>query len=75
MFSTNAVKPSSMTRLATTVTTFFQIPLLSVPAEPSVSTTGVYGPPCLEVDPAPDSQREKLKWSVIEGTLCVYLVG
>ena len=35
------------------VNRFFQIQLLSVSAGSSVSTTGVYPPPCLDLDPAP----------------------
>ena len=43
MFSANAIKLSSPTRLATAVSSFFQIQLLSVSAGSSVSATGVYG--------------------------------
>ena len=39
--------------VTTSVSRFFQIQLLSVSAGSSVSTTGVYPPPCLDLDPAP----------------------
>tara|TARA_B100000902_G_C26661795_1_gene598782 strand:- start:76 stop:300 length:225 start_codon:yes stop_codon:yes gene_type:complete len=48
-FSTTAVKPLSVTWLATGVTAFFHIQLLTVSAEPSASATSVY-PPSAELN-------------------------
>ena len=70
---TRSLVPESPMVLMITYFKDIKFVLRCVSAGSSASATGVYGPPCLEVDPAPDSQREKLKWSVKDGTICVYL--